>query len=145
MRIETKPKILTVTTPERSGKTLCALNLAFTLAQLRHRTLLVDLDPMGRLTHALDPNPQSYNAAGDLTLHRTSRLGCSTVDESLAQVLFGGAATPRLVGPESWERDLDNPLQLLLHRPSSGYMVPQVQRMACRNSSPPWREFVGWR
>ena len=112
MRIETKPKILTVTTPERSGKTLCALNLAFTLAQLGHRTLLVDLDPMGRLTHELDPNPKSYNAADDLTLDRTNRLGCSTVDGSLAQVLLGGAAAPRLVGPESWECDLDIPLQL---------------------------------
>ena len=108
MNTVAKPTILTVTTPERSGKTVCAMNLALTLAQLGHRTLLVDLAPMGRLTSHLVPERQSTDTAANLTLDR-NRLSCSTVDGSLGQVLLGGAAAPRLVGAESWDWDLDIP------------------------------------
>ncbi|MEK7388823.1 MAG: ParA family protein [Elusimicrobiota bacterium] len=81
------------------GKTTTAVNLSAALAQLGHKTLLIDMDPQGNATSALGFNknefePNLYDVLVDLTPLEKS------IRPTALQNLFGAGSNNDLAGAE---------------------------------------------
>jgi chromosome partitioning protein len=89
------PKIISIAIPKGGvGKTSTAVNLAASLAALEKRTLLIDIDPAGSCSVALNVQPEntkggsfdliSYTHSIDQVIHKTSLEGLDFIPSNVS-------------------------------------------------------------
>src|SRR5688500_13992887 len=94
------PRIMAVANQKGGvGKTTTAVNLGASLAELGHRTLIIDLDPQGNASTGLGLNPWSVEVAMyDVLLREAPLEDC--VEASSVRNLFVAPANLELAGAE---------------------------------------------